>query len=172
MRASFAAALFAGAAMAYDVSTVSTTIYSTITSCAPAATDCPAASTITTSKVYPLTTSVVYETKVYTITSCPPEETKCPAKKVTKTVAVSTTVCPVYETEGPHYYNTTKGYKPKHTKTWKAPVEEEAKPTCGYEKVKTISTSYTKTITTVLPTVIYETETVACPKPTKPANAT
>ena len=183
MRATLAAAaLFATAVSAGDyLSTVSTTIYSTITSCGPTVTDCPAASTVTTSKVYPLTTSIVYETKVYTITSCPPEVTKCPAhstKEITETIAVSTTVCPVYETEAPHhYYNTTKGYKPKFTKTWKAPAEEETpcpetSATCGYEKIKTISTSYTKTITTVLPTVIYETETVPCPKPTKPANST
>ncbi|KAJ4212310.1 hypothetical protein NW759_011698 [Fusarium solani] len=47
-----------------------------------------------------LTTSTFYATETYTITSCPPEVTKCPVGSVTtKTVAVSTTICPVTEGE-------------------------------------------------------------------------
>ncbi|KAK1580180.1 uncharacterized protein LY79DRAFT_521301 [Colletotrichum navitas] len=48
-----------------------------------------------------LATSTVYETSIKTITSCKPEVTNCPARHtpvvVTETVAVSTTVCPVFD---------------------------------------------------------------------------
>ncbi|KAF3013744.1 hypothetical protein E8E14_007694 [Neopestalotiopsis sp. 37M] len=49
-----------------------------------------------------LTTSTVYSTNVYTITSCAPEVKDCPAKKgqvTTEIIAISTTICPVTETE-------------------------------------------------------------------------
>jgi len=60
-------------------------------------------SSATTSPVR-LTTSTVYTTTVDTITSCAATVTDCPAESqstvlVTKTIAVSTTVCPVTETE-------------------------------------------------------------------------
>lgn len=45
-----------------------------------------------------LTTSTVYDTKVYTVTSCAPTVTNCPVGHVTtETVGVYTTVCPVTE---------------------------------------------------------------------------
>lgn len=45
-----------------------------------------------------LTTSTVYDTKVYTVTSCAPTVTNCPVGHVTtETVGVYTTVCPVSE---------------------------------------------------------------------------
>ncbi|KAF9774603.1 hypothetical protein IL306_007370 [Fusarium sp. DS 682] len=43
------------------------------------------------------TTSTIYSTKTYTITQCPPTVVDCPIGHVTtETIAVSTTVCPVY----------------------------------------------------------------------------
>ncbi|EFQ32049.1 mixed-linked glucanase [Colletotrichum graminicola] len=48
-----------------------------------------------------LATSTVYETSIKTITSCRPEVTNCPARHtpvvVTETVAISTTICPVFD---------------------------------------------------------------------------
>jgi len=126
------------------------------------------------------TTSTVYATVTHTDYDCPPEVTKCPKDKVkvvTETIAVSTTVCPVDETSTykPVSTSTYKPHKPEETST-PCPEEEETskyhpkptssekpeKPECPVTKVKTISTS----ITTVVPTVIYETYTEDCPKPT------
>ncbi|KAL1969629.1 hypothetical protein VTN77DRAFT_8182 [Rasamsonia byssochlamydoides] len=59
----------------------------------------PAVSSPSTTK---LTTSTVYTTTEVTITSCAPTVTNCPANSVTvvtSTIAISTTVCPVTETE-------------------------------------------------------------------------
>ncbi|PLB53236.1 hypothetical protein P170DRAFT_348433, partial [Aspergillus steynii IBT 23096] len=50
-----------------------------------------------------MTTSTVYATSEITITSCAPTVTNCPADStsvVTKTIPISTTVCPVTETGG------------------------------------------------------------------------
>jgi hypothetical protein len=50
------------------------------------------------------TTSTVYTTSIQTITSCAPEVTKCPPHNIvttTVTIPVSTTICPVTETEAP-----------------------------------------------------------------------
>jgi hypothetical protein len=126
------------------------------------------------------TTSTVYATVTHTDYDCPPEVTKCPKDKVkvvTETIAVSTTVCPVEETSTykPVSTSSYKPHKPEETST-PCPEEEETskyhpkptysekpeKPECPVTKVKTISTS----ITTVVPTVIYETYTEDCPKPT------
>ncbi|KAK3316934.1 hypothetical protein B0H66DRAFT_307921 [Apodospora peruviana] len=41
------------------------------------------------------TTSTIYSTDIYTVTECPPKITACPAKTITKSHAVSTTVCPI-----------------------------------------------------------------------------
>ena len=178
MRASIVAAIFAGVVMANEEpeSTLYTTKYYTKTQCPSTVTDCPAT---VTSSVIPLTTSTVYTTRVHTITSCAPEVTKCPAHStivVTETEAAYTTVCPVGET---HVYSNSTvkpTYKPTHTK----PVETEVetmkptytKPSCPTYSVKTISTS----ITTVIPTVIYETVSVPCPtvkpSPTYGSNTT
>ncbi|KIH92995.1 hypothetical protein SPBR_03196 [Sporothrix brasiliensis 5110] len=178
MRFAAAALFFAGAVMAGTESPAESTIYSTeyqtITSCAPEVTNCPAR---TSTKVHPLTTSTVFSTTVHTITSCAPEVTNCPARSTvysTEVVAVSTTICPVTVTGGGHYYNTT-----VNTKTWSPtggnggnggnggsghtggntvlPVTTPA--ACPTYSVKTISTS----VTTVIPTVIYETVAVPCP---------
>jgi hypothetical protein len=126
------------------------------------------------------TTSTVYATVTHTDYDCPPEVTKCPKDKVkivTETIAVSTTVCPVEETSTykPVSTSSYKPHKPEETST-PCPEEEETskyhpkptysekpeKPECPVTKVKTISTS----ITTVIPTVVYETYTEDCPKPT------
>ncbi|TPX11183.1 uncharacterized protein E0L32_001001 [Thyridium curvatum] len=194
----FAGAAMAAQAASDSQSTVYSTDYVTVTSCGPTVTDCPASSTKVYSSSYPVTTSTVYSTTVRTITSCGPTVTNCPAHStvvVTEEVPVSTTVCPVttkgygnstapgYPTTKPgngggnggngggNNYPTTKpgnggqnSYPVKPTggvvTTTKGP--EVCVPT---NSVKTISTS----VTTVIPTVIYETVQVPCPVPTKPA---
>ncbi|OLN83418.1 hypothetical protein CCHL11_02983 [Colletotrichum chlorophyti] len=209
MRYAVAALAVAGAVMAHDdepASTVFSTKFFTITSCAPEVTNCPARSTVVSSSVVPLTTSTIYTTKVSTITSCAPEVTNCPAGStvvVTKTEAVSTTVCPVTETGAkptptgpaptgpavpvpppaggnhtapvpPVKPTTEGGSKPVPVTTGGvAPsvskpavfTTSPAAPVCPGVSVKTISTS----VTTVIPTVIYETVEVPCPTPSKPS---
>lgn len=212
MRFAAAALFFAGAVMAgteVAESTVYSTEYLTITSCAPEVTDCPARTTtkvhpMTTStvlsttvhtitscapevtncparthtKVYPVTTSTVYSTTVHTITSCAPTVTNCPAHSTvlsTEIVAAYTTVCPVTAGNGgKSYYNSTIGAAP--SKTWTpygggkgsgsgpsagspAPTGSSIPAACPTYSVKTISTS----VTTVVPTVIYETVAIPCP---------
>ncbi|CAK7228047.1 hypothetical protein SBRCBS47491_006773 [Sporothrix bragantina] len=172
MRFAAAALFFAGAVMAgteVAESTVYSTEYQTITSCAPEVTNCPAR---VSTKVHPLTTSTVYSTTVHTITSCAPEVTNCPARSTvysTEVVAVSTTICPVTATgPGKSYYNTTvnthtyggSGPKGSNTGSGSTPNTVIVTPAaCPTYSVKTISTS----VTTVIPTVIYETVAVPCP---------
>lgn len=158
-------------------STLYSTQYTTVTSCAPSVTACPAKSTVVKSKVIPLTTSTVYSTAVFTVTACPDDVKDCPKNKgkvVTKTevVPVSTTICPVEPTGtggvivNPPASNSTGFWappkptadKPKGGFTTEAPA-------CPTFSVKTISTS----ITTVIPTVIYETVDIPCPTPAKPS---
>ncbi|KAJ4407257.1 hypothetical protein N0V85_004399, partial [Neurospora sp. IMI 360204] len=173
MRFSAAALVMAGAALAEEAaqSTVYSTDYVTITSCAPTVTNCPARSTVVTSSIYPVTTSTIYSTTVRTITQCPPSQPDCPAHStqvVTETIPVATTVCPVTETSsagavgasstGAISNGTTVAPvqsqpaavtgMPPTTLSTAAPVAGD----CGHS-VKTISTQ----ITTVIPTVIYET---------------
>lgn len=91
-------------------------------------------SPVTTSPVR-LTTSTVYTTTVDTITSCAATVTDCPAESqstvlVTKTIAVSTTICPVTETEKtpPASWET----KPSPPASWESkpspPATWESKP--------------------------------------------
>ncbi|KAM0705646.1 hypothetical protein Q7P35_007006 [Cladosporium inversicolor] len=92
-----------------------------------------------------LTTSTVYTTTVDTITSCAATVTDCPAESqstvlITKTIAVSTTVCPVTETEKspPATWEpkpsppTTWESKPSPPATWESkpapPASYESKP--------------------------------------------
>jgi len=167
MRFALATVALAGAALAHEEaqSTVYSTQYYTITSCPPEVPDCPATKT---SSVVPLTTSTVYSTTTRTITDCPDTVTYCPADSttvVTETVAVSTTVCPVEETE------TGKPGKPSSTGSpsnigggssfppYPSSTLTTAAPACPTTSVKTIKTS----ITTVIPTIIYETVEVPCP---------
>jgi len=132
------------------------------------------------------TTSTVYATKTYTVSDCPDTVTNCPydkTKVVTKTVAVSTTVCELEDEEtstaAPHKSSTwgPKPVKPtsscaeedEHTwapkPTWVATAKPEH-PACPSTIVKTITSSYT----TVLPTTVVVTETVDCgAEVTKPA---
>ncbi|KAF9872667.1 hypothetical protein CkaCkLH20_09846 [Colletotrichum karsti] len=202
MKYSIAAAALAGAVMAQEpASTVFSTAYFTVTSCAPTVTNCPARSTVVSSSVVPVTTSTIYTTKINTITSCAPEVTNCPAGStvvVTETKAIGTTICPVTETgakptpTGPAVVvpppaggnnGTTPVAVP--TKSIPAPgtteaatkpvpvttggavpsvsqpatlISSPAAPVCPGSSVKTISTS----VTTVIPTVIYETVQVPC----------
>ncbi|CAK7230126.1 hypothetical protein SCUCBS95973_007465 [Sporothrix curviconia] len=191
MRFAAAAIFFAGAVMAgteVAESTVYSTEYQTITSCAPDVTNCPAR---TSTKVHPLTTSTVFSTTVHTITSCAPEVTNCPARSTvysTEVVAVSTTICPVTATGGgKSYYNTTVGastWVPKGTGSAVVPTTGSGAGTtggsgstpntvvtqaaCPTYSVKTISTS----VTTVIPTVIYETVAVPCPTTTSGSTGT
>ncbi|KAL8285208.1 hypothetical protein RB597_002352 [Gaeumannomyces tritici] len=186
MRFTATAVAFAGAAAAAG-STILSTDYVTVTSCGPTVTNCPAASTTVSSKVYEVTPSTVYTTKVKTITSCAPEVTNCPGKTgyvVTETIPVSTTLCPVTSTK--HYGNgtyvpvpPTKGNdQPPTTAVSKPPVVKggenpgttkvPVQPACPTYSVKTISTS----VTTVVPTVIYETVSIPCPAPIGPATGT
>lgn len=172
MRFAVATVALAGAVLAHEEaaqSTVFSTEYYTITSCAPEVTNCPAASTVVTSSVVPLTTSTVYSTTTRTITDCPDTVTHCPAhstKVVTETIAVSTTVCPVEETEteSPEVPEPT-GY-PSGSGSVIPPFPTStlvtAAPACPTVSVKTIKTS----ITTVIPTIIYETVEVPCPTST------
>ncbi|UPK91178.1 hypothetical protein LCI18_002113 [Fusarium solani-melongenae] len=78
-------------------------------------------------------TSTIYTTEVKTITSCGPEVTNCPVTAgtpavVTETVAVSTTVCPVTETQ------THKSPKPTGSKPSgdKPSTEKPSAPKDGY----------------------------------------
>ncbi|RMJ08721.1 hypothetical protein BHE90_012185 [Fusarium euwallaceae] len=73
-------------------------------------------------------TSTIYSTNIKTITSCGPEVTNCPVTAgtpavVTETVAVSTTICPVTETQ------TQKSPKPTASKP---ATEEPETPEDGY----------------------------------------
>ncbi|KAK2729209.1 extracellular serine-threonine rich protein [Colletotrichum kahawae] len=194
MKYSIAAAALAGAVMAQEpASTVFSTQYFTVTSCAPTVTNCPARSTVVSSSVVPVTTSTVYQTNVKTITSCAPTVTNCPAGStvvVTETKAIGTTICPVTETGAkpsatqppvvvvppPANNGTVPAVAPSKPATTAAPpavttgaalpsvsvpatlVSSPAAPVCPGVSVKTISTS----VTTVIPTVIYETVSVPC----------
>lgn len=182
MRFAIATVALAGAVIAQEISeeaqsTVYSTEYYTVTSCAPEVTNCPASSTVVESSIFPVTTSTIYNTVISTVIACPKTVTNCPADStvlVTETVAVSTTICPVGPTitasaTGGHYANSSVpivhphpssshgGVNPSHV----APSSSfiTAAPACPTTSVRTISTS----ITTVIPTVIYETVEVACP---------
>lgn len=182
MRFAIATVALAGAVLAQEVSeepqsTVYSTEYYTVTSCAPEVTDCPASSTVVASSVFPITTSTIYSTYTSTVTDCPDTVTHCPADStvvVTETVAVSTTVCPVVPTAtviaSYHYGNSSVPVvHPSYTtlatsagvqSSYVAPLSTvTAAPECPTTSVRTISTS----ITTVIPTVIYETVEVPCP---------
>ncbi|KAK2017710.1 hypothetical protein LZ32DRAFT_614384 [Colletotrichum eremochloae] len=203
MRYTAAALAVAGAVMAQDTdvySTVFSTKYFTVTSCAPEVTNCPARSTVVSSSIEPWTTSTIYTTKVSTITSCAPEVTNCPAHStvvVTATEAIATTVCPVTATETGVKPTATAVVPPPVGGNGTVPAPPQGKPTtetgvkpvpvttggvapsvskpatlatsaaseCPGSSVKTISTS----ITTVIPTVIYETVQIPCPTPSQPS---
>ncbi|KAK4114022.1 hypothetical protein N656DRAFT_565567 [Canariomyces notabilis] len=155
MRFAAAAVALAGTALAHkgSQSTVYSTEYYTITSCAPTVTDCPASSTVVSSSVVPLTTSTIYSTTTKTVTDCPDTVTYCP---------------PTTSTGSGHYSNTTSAVvsPPYPTKTPGTTLTSAA-PVCPGTSVKTISTS----ITTVIPTVIYETVQVPCPTASGPASS-
>jgi len=113
-------------------------------------------------------TSTVYQTKYYVVTKDKDVHTK------TDTYPVTTTVYPVYKTKVPEKeYPEKEGSKPSYPAS-KYPEKEtkkyEAEAACPTYSVKTIHTS----VTTVVPTVIYETVAVPCStyKPTPYANAT
>lgn len=192
MRFAVATVAFAGAVLAQGTdepqSTVFSTEFFTITSCAPTVTNCPARSTVVTSSVVPMTTSTVFSTTTRTITNCPDTVTHCPAhstQTVTETVAVSTTVCPVTEsTQSPVQTETASSIPSGSGSVIPPPASSTlvtVAPACPTTSVKTIKTS----ITTVIPTIIYETVEVPCPtaspsqssvsvgpSPTKPAQPT
>ncbi|KAJ9161153.1 hypothetical protein NKR19_g2559 [Coniochaeta hoffmannii] len=169
-------AAFASAAMAHGgsiQSTVWSTEYHTITSCGPTVTDCPASSTVIKTSSYPLTTSTVYTTTVKTVTSCAPEVTNCPAHStvlVTETKPLYTTVCPVTESASSTKYSngTQSATKPASSPIYStgALTTKTSAAACPTYSVKTISTS----VTTVVPTVIYETVSIPCPTTASPSS--
>ncbi|KAH8894850.1 hypothetical protein GQ53DRAFT_762248 [Thozetella sp. PMI_491] len=177
MRFATASVVLAGAVAAHNKgSIVYSTDYVTITSCGPEVTNCPAK---TYSSEVPLTTSTVFATTTRTITSCAATVTNCPAHStvvVTETIPVSTTVCPVTETETPsskpphNYGNSTTPVVPKTstgvTLATSKPVTTPASVCVPSKSVKTISTS----VTTVIPTVYYETVDVPCPTKSAPSS--
>jgi hypothetical protein len=169
-------AAFAGAAVAQSVqSTVWSTEYHTVTSCGPTVANCPASSTVVKATSYPMTTSTVYTTTLKTVTSCAPTVTNCPAHStvvVTETKPLYTTVCPVSSTT--KYTNSTgSATQPAgNTPATSVPIystgaltTKSSAAACPTYSVKTISTS----VTTVIPTVIYETVSIPCPTTTKPS---
>lgn len=148
-------------------------------------TEAPAVTDAATSVAKKWTTSTVYEYNVITVTDCAETVTDCPGdatKVVTETVAVSTTVCPVDDdddTPSTLVPTSTGGSSPEEPEPTGYPEEsstegsspeqpeptgypEEPVPQCPATKVKTITTSYT----TVIPTVIVETYVEDCPAPT------
>jgi len=160
MRAFSAIALFAGVVAAWDESTTYTTLYSTVIDCPSSVSNCPAR---TTSHVLPLTTKTVYTTRESTIYACPETVTDCPYKSATTTTVVEaayTTVCPVEDhTTTPYYYpNTTTTAQAEPTATYYTTYA----PACPTYSVNTIHTY----VTTVIPTVIYETVSIPCPTST------
>ena len=173
MRFAVATVALAGAVLALEdaQSTVYSTEYYTITSCGPTVTNCPAASTVVSSSVVPLTTSTIFSTTTRTITQCPDTVTHCPAHStvvVTDTIAVSTTVCPITagetdtETEAPKPTNSFPSGSGSVIPPPQSTLVTEA-PACPTYSVKTIKTS----VTTVIPTIIYETVAVPCPTTAK-----
>ncbi|KAL2271644.1 hypothetical protein VTJ83DRAFT_1015 [Remersonia thermophila] len=162
MRFAAAAVAFAGAVLADQ--TVYSTEYYTITSCPPEIVKCPSSATVVTSSVIPMTTSTIYSTTTRTVTDCADTVSYCPpdsTKVVTETVPVGTTVCPIEPTDepeptevvAPSFWPSGGSIIPAET-----PATTEA-PACPTSSVRTIKTS----ITTVIPTIIYETVEVPCP---------
>ncbi|KAJ4310528.1 hypothetical protein N0V84_010929 [Fusarium piperis] len=95
---------------------------------------------LTTSTPKPLTTgwttSTVYTTEVHTVTSCPPEVPDCPGTPhvTTKTIAVSTTICPVTETQPVPTGQGSTDYPPPPVKTTTQPgVSTEEIPSSSEE---------------------------------------
>jgi hypothetical protein len=120
-------------APAYPETEFSTLVY-TVTSCAPEVTNCPAASTVVSSSVVPLTTSTIYATTVKTIHECAETVTDCPYESktqvvVTETIAISTTVCPVSEATPAPSHSAPGGYPvPSHSAPGGYPVPSHSAP--------------------------------------------
>lgn len=125
-------------------STVYSTEYETITSCAPTVTDCPASSTVVSSSSYSLSTTLV---EFSTTSNSPVGATGAPSPASPSKPAVGSTVSvPAAGTTG-------------FATSSNSPVATSAGAgVCPAYSVKTISTS----TTTVIPTVIYETVAVPC----------
>ncbi|KAF6800141.1 GPI anchored serine-rich protein [Colletotrichum musicola] len=216
MKYAAVALALAGAAIAEEAaeSTVFSTRFFTVTSCAESISNCPARSTVVSSEVVssvvpvittpavPMTTSTIYETRVHTVVSCAADVTDCPSRStvvVTETKAVSTTVCPVTETgvkpsatspvAPPAHTSKSEAVPPAPVPTTEAAtkpvpattggvvpsvskpatlISSPAAPVCPGVSVKTISTS----VTTVIPTVIYETISVPCETASSKPSAT
>ncbi|KAL2156140.1 hypothetical protein VTH82DRAFT_885 [Thermothelomyces myriococcoides] len=150
MRFALATVALAGAVLATEEaqSTFTSYEYVTITSCGPEVTDCPGSSTATAD----LTTSTIYSTTVRTVSDV----------VVTETTSY-TTVCPVTSTEAAPEESETLA-PPEYSGSYLPPPPADsttlvtAAPVCPTTSVKAITTS----ITTVIPTVIYETVEVPC----------
>ncbi|EGS20586.1 uncharacterized protein CTHT_0024200 [Thermochaetoides thermophila DSM 1495] len=90
----------------------------------------------------------VYQTVYKTITSCAPTVTECPASST----VVESSIIPIV-TEVPEEPSSFVPVGPTGF------ITETVEPACPTQSVKTIHTS----VTTVIPTVIYETVDVPCP---------
>lgn len=163
-----AAAALAGAVMAQDqgpndhASTVYSTAYFTVTSCAPTVTNCPARSTVVSSSIVPVTTAAhTTETGAHPIPTTPVVVSpSAGGNNGTTPVVVPSKSIPAEGT-------TEAATKPVPVPTGGA-VHSVSKPAtlatspaasvCPGISVKTISTS----VTAVIPTVIYETMEVPC----------
>lgn len=133
-------------------STVYSTEYETITSCAPEVTDCPAASTVVSSSSFSLSATLVESTAT---SNSPVGQTGAPSPAGSSKPAVGSTVSvPAPATTG--------------FATSNSPVAATSGAgVCPAYSVKTISTS----TTTVIPTVIYETVAVPCATGSSPTGA-
>ncbi|TDZ24372.1 hypothetical protein Cob_v003220 [Colletotrichum orbiculare MAFF 240422] len=180
MKYSAAVLAFAGAVMAHGgheeeaaQSTVFSTKYFTITSCAPEVTNCPARSTVVSSSVVPVITNSA-ELPVLTTTAVPVPVTTpaavypipsapAPAPPAGNGTVPVPPVKPTTETGVKPVPVTTGAAVPSVSKP--ATLVSQPAPVCPGSPVKTISTS----ITTVIPTVIYETVQIPCPTPSAPS---
>ncbi|OHE98712.1 hypothetical protein CORC01_05978 [Colletotrichum orchidophilum] len=178
MRYAVAVLAVAGAVLATadePASTVYSTEYFTITSCAPEVTNCPARSTVVSSSVVAVSTSA--EASV-TVSGAEPVETAPVVVPPSASGSASITAVPtpseavtpsesITETGAAPSVSATGGVAPSVSVTGgvapsvsvPATLATSATSVCSGITVKTISTS----VTTVIPTVIYETVQASCP---------
>ncbi|KAI3527059.1 GPI anchored serine-rich protein [Colletotrichum filicis] len=171
MRYAAVALAVAGAVMATadePASTVFSTKYFTITSCAPEVTNCPARSTVVSSSVVAVpTTPAVYVTESgVKPTATAPVVVVPPPSGGNSTAPPSVPAVPKPTTEsGAKPVPVTTGGVAPSVSAPATLATSAAASVCGGSSVKTISTS----VTTVIPTVIYETVQIPCPTPSKPS---
>lgn len=149
-------------------STVYSTEYETVTSCAPTVTDCPARSTVTSSSVYLASTTLVSAVTETTPAATTPVATTPEATPETTTpeaASATSSNSPVGESAPPAAGSSkaviptvSVGGASSFTSVSPVLTTGGASVCVPSYSVKTISTS----TTTVIPTVIYETVSVPC----------